>query len=278
MVTLSIFEDGIPPVFRIQFDDKWEGAKPTLANISVTTKRTENNQVSSQVFKFTDQVSKEFYQSTEDIPEPHEFDAVLTFQTASGSSHSFPIEFREAEDHHASDNEHGVEMIPVQNGAYAPVKSNAAAKPAKNIHIDNNFRGALIHVVADAFVSCLVLIALVIEYEIPYIHVLDPIVAIIGALVIISWGITLVCDTIINLLDMSPDNTMKEHMKKKIESDGSKVTDLHLWCLGPGHLGVILSVVPPMNSNMNRAYYKDKLRSYKALSHITIEVLTNMTV
>ena len=106
MVTLSIFEDGIPPVFRIQFDDKWEGVKPTLANISVTTKRTENNQVSSQVFKFTDQVSKEFYQSTEDIPEPHEFDAVLTFQTDSGTSHSFPIEFREAEDHHASDNEH----------------------------------------------------------------------------------------------------------------------------------------------------------------------------
>jgi len=71
---------------------------------------------------------------------------------------------------------------------------------------------------------------------------------------------------------MNPDLKMTEAMKRKLEKDGSRVLDLHIWRLGPGHLASIVSVV----SNLPKTsvdYYKNKLKSFKAVKHLTVEVL-----
>ena len=70
---------------------------------------------------------------------------------------------------------------------------------------------------------------------------------------------------------------LTKHLKDRVQSDGSVVTDLHVWRLGPGHLGAIVSVNPPANASSmgegrNQAYYREKIKGFRALSHTTIEI------
>ena len=71
---------------------------------------------------------------------------------------------------------------------------------------------------------------------------MDALAGIIGASVIASWAYGLVRDTGRILLDMNPDPHLSERLRREIETDGDKLTDLHVWRLGPGHLGAVMSV------------------------------------
>jgi Co/Zn/Cd efflux system component len=71
---------------------------------------------------------------------------------------------------------------------------------------------------------------------------MDPLAGILGACVIASWSLGLVRATGAILLDMNPDRPMADNLRLTIEEDGDKIVDLHLWRLGPGHLGAIVSV------------------------------------
>lgn len=149
---------------------------------------------------------------------------------------------------------------------------NKAHSADSNFHNDNSYTAAICHVVADAFVSLLLVGALLIIHYYPSAHYLDPIVAIIGSFVILSWSRTLMMDCSANLLDTNPDLKMTEALRKHLEKDGtSKVSDLHIWRLGPGHLGCIVSI-DTTDARRNRGYYMRKLVGFKALSHITIEI------
>jgi len=99
---------------------------------------------------------------------------------------------------------------------------------------------------------------------------IDPAAGIVGALVIASWSIALVRDASATLLDMNPDLDMADKLRLAIENDGDRVADLHLWRLGPGHLGAVVSIVTP--SERCEADYRLKLARFPSLSHLTIEV------
>ncbi len=99
---------------------------------------------------------------------------------------------------------------------------------------------------------------------------MDPLAGIVGAFVIASWSFGLIRDTGAILLDMNPDRRMADNLRSAIESEGDQLADLHLWRLGPGHLGAILSVVTP--TQRGEAYYRGKMARFRALSHLTIEV------
>ena len=71
---------------------------------------------------------------------------------------------------------------------------------------------------------------------------MDPLAGIVGACVIASWSYGLIRDTGAILLDMVPDPQVEEGVRRAIEAEGDVLTDLHLWRLGPGHLGAIVSV------------------------------------
>jgi cation diffusion facilitator family transporter len=134
---------------------------------------------------------------------------------------------------------------------------------------DNNMRAAIIHVMADAAVSVLVIAGLLLARAFGWLW-MDPFAGIIGACVIASWSYGLVRDTGAILLDRIPDRKLAEDLRMTIESDGSKLADLHLWRLGPGHLGAIVSVCP--KEPCTAEYYRTKLARYPALSHVTIEI------
>lgn len=136
-------------------------------------------------------------------------------------------------------------------------------------HRDNNMRAAVIHVAADAAVSVLVIIGLLLARAFGWIW-MDPLAGLIGALVIASWSIGLVRDTGAILLDRLPDAGMAEKVKRAIESEGDRVTDLHLWRLGPGHLGAIVSIAT--SAQREPAHYRQRLAHFEDLSHVTVEV------
>jgi Co/Zn/Cd efflux system component len=77
-------------------------------------------------------------------------------------------------------------------------------------------------------------------------------------------------DTGAILLDMTPDKQMVRRVQEAVEVDGDRVTDLHLWRLGPGHLGAIVSIVT--NSQRDPDHYRRLLDRFRTLSHLTIEV------
>ena len=90
------------------------------------------------------------------------------------------------------------------------------------------------------------------------------------AMVIANWSHGLLRDTGGILLDMSPDPALAEKLRNTVEGDGDRLTDLHLWRLGPGHLGAILSVVTA--TPRDAAFYRDMLSRFKSRSHVTVEV------
>jgi len=136
-------------------------------------------------------------------------------------------------------------------------------------HRDNNMRAAVIHVLADAAVSVLVIIGLSFGRFLGWAW-MDPVVGLCGAVVIAAWSYGLIRDTGAVLLDMNPDRGMAERMQAIIEADGDRLTDLHLWRLGPGHLAAILSVATLRERGPD--HYQSLLRRFRDLSHVTVEV------
>jgi cation diffusion facilitator family transporter len=134
---------------------------------------------------------------------------------------------------------------------------------------DTNIRAAYVHVLADALTSVLAIVALLAGrfYGLVW---MDPLMALVGVCVILSWSYGLMRASGAVLLDMVPDRRLEGLIRLRLETGGDRVSDLHLWQLGPGHVGLIAAVVsdrpkPP-------AVYKRRLSGLQGLSHVTIEV------
>ena len=137
------------------------------------------------------------------------------------------------------------------------------------LHRDNNMRAAVVHVLADAAVSVLVIAGLLLARGFGWLW-MDPLAGLVGAGVIASWAYGLVRDTGAVLLDMNPDRQTAEGVRAAIEADGDHLTDLHVWRLGPGHLGAIVSVATARGRDAR--FYRERLTQFRSLSHLTIEV------
>jgi cation diffusion facilitator family transporter len=135
---------------------------------------------------------------------------------------------------------------------------------------DNNMRAAVIHVMADAAVSVLVITGLLLARTFGWLW-MDPLAGIVGATVIASWSYGLIRDTGAILLDMNPDPGMASNLRQAVEREGDQLADLHLWRLGPGHLGAIISVIT--TQARDPSYYRARLARFRSLSHLTVEVL-----
>src|SRR5262249_43341087 len=136
-------------------------------------------------------------------------------------------------------------------------------------HVDNNFRAAYLHVLADAATSVLAIAALVIAMLSGW-NGADPIVGIIGSIVIASWAWTLIRDAGSVLLDVSFDERLERSIRARLERGADRVTDLHVWQLGPGHCAAVISLVS--DAPLQPAIYKERLHDLRGLSHVTVEV------
>jgi cation diffusion facilitator family transporter len=165
--------------------------------------------------------------------------------------------------HHGHDHEHADHDHHSEEHQHVSGARHAA-------HRDHNIRSAYIHVMADAIVSVLAITGLVLARAFGWLW-MDPVAGIVGALVISNWSYGLIRDTGRILLDMQPDRDMDSKLRAAIECDGDQLADLHLWRLGPGHLGAVLSVVT--HKPRDCEFYRARLRLFKDLSHVTVEVI-----
>jgi cation diffusion facilitator family transporter len=168
---------------------------------------------------------------------------------------------------HSHDHAHDPGHAHDRADGHQHTHDHAAAHGAH--HRDNNMRAAIVHVLADAGISILVIVGLVLARAFGWLW-MDPLAGFIGAAVIANWSIGLLRDTGGILLDRTPDPQMAENVRRALESDGDRVTDLHLWRLGPGHLGAIVSVVT--SGAREAAHYRQRLAEFADLSHVTVEV------
>jgi cation diffusion facilitator family transporter len=136
-------------------------------------------------------------------------------------------------------------------------------------HHDNNLRAAYVHVLADAATSVLAIAALVTAMYSHWVWT-DPAVGIIGSLVIASWAYGLLRDCGAILLDVSADKDLEAVIRDRLETKGDRVTDLHLWQVGPGHRAAVISLVS--DNPLPPATYKRRLGGLQSLCHITVEV------
>jgi Co/Zn/Cd efflux system component len=88
--------------------------------------------------------------------------------------------------------------------------------------------------------------------------------------VILNWSWTLVRSAGAILLDVCPDRGLGRLIAARLEQKGDRISDLHLWRVGPGHLAAIVSVVS--DDPRSPAQYKRRLAGLSGLSHVTIEV------
>jgi cation diffusion facilitator family transporter len=138
-------------------------------------------------------------------------------------------------------------------------------------HHDNNLRAAYVHVLADAATSLLAILALGAGW-LWGIRYLDPIVGIVGAFVIASWAYGLIRASGLVLLDAEDDPELAREIRTMIETGmNARVADLHLWRLGPGHRGLIVSLVCPDQMTVERIRAALRAR-YSDLSHVTVEI------
>jgi cation diffusion facilitator family transporter len=230
ILEIEVFEDNVPPRFRVRAA---AGVLPGASDLTIETIRPDG---SRQLFAFEDRGG--YLESRDEIPEPHAFLANVRL-AQEGQHHERELEFEEHEAAH---------------GAH---------------HRDNNMRAAVIHVMADAAVSVLVIVGLLAARAFGWLW-MDPLAGFIGAIVIANWSFGLLRDTGAILLDRTPDPRMAEKVRLEIESEGDRVTDLHLWRLGPGHLGAIVSVAT--SGAREAAHYRQRLAKFADLSHVTVEV------
>jgi cation diffusion facilitator family transporter len=137
-------------------------------------------------------------------------------------------------------------------------------------HHDHNLRAAYLHVLADAATSVLAIVALAsgLVFGIGW---ADPLVGIVGALVIASWAYGLVRDSALVLLDAEDDPALARDIRALVEREAkAQVSDLHLWRLGPGHRGLIVSLVG--GGADNERIKQILVERYPSLSHVTVEV------
>jgi cation diffusion facilitator family transporter len=159
--------------------------------------------------------------------------------------------------------------------AHAQGQGDEAEEPhdhgAHGAHRDHNLRAAFIHVAADAAVSVLAILGLTAARFLGWMW-MDPMMGIIGGSVIALWAYALVRDTSRILLDMTPDTALAARIRGCLEADGDRVCDLHLWRLGPGHFGAIVSIVTGQARDVH--FYRSALGGFSSLSHLTIEVVS----
>jgi cation diffusion facilitator family transporter len=137
-------------------------------------------------------------------------------------------------------------------------------------HHDHNLQAAYLHVLADALTSVLAIAALLAGKYVGW-NWLDPIMGIVGAIIITRWSYGLLKQTSPILLDGSIDEEYRLAVKQAIEQDSdNRISDIHIWKISASHYGAIISIAT--HTPRPADHYKALLSGFHRLSHVTIEV------
>lgn len=135
---------------------------------------------------------------------------------------------------------------------------------------DHNIRAAYLHILADALTSLLAIFALLTAKYFGLVQI-DPLMGIVGAILVTWWSVGLLRASSAVLLDQQGPEMLSQKIRERIQAvDGCQVTDLHVWEIGPGIYSVILAIAA--SDPQPPAYYKQMLPAGIDLVHVTVEV------
>jgi cation diffusion facilitator family transporter len=141
-------------------------------------------------------------------------------------------------------------------------------------HHDLNLKSAYVHVVADAATSVFAILALAGGWVLGW-WWLDPVMGIVGAVVVALWAKRLIGDTAKVLLDREMDHPVVQEIREAVEEGGKAseavVTDLHVWRVGKGTYSCALSVVTH-DSSLTPARVREWISVHEEVIHVTAEV------
>lgn len=137
-------------------------------------------------------------------------------------------------------------------------------------HHDHNMKAAYFHVLADTLTSLLAIVALLVGKYVGLIW-MDPLMGIVGAIVILRWSYGLIKDSSNVLLDKSVKKSTLEQISKALSKKNTVINDIHIWTIATAHQAAILKVTSaqPLNSDEYEGILKEILPQ---LSHISIEI------
>ncbi|MCP2021427.1 CDF family Co(II)/Ni(II) efflux transporter DmeF [Pseudomonas laurylsulfatiphila] len=142
------------------------------------------------------------------------------------------------------------------------------AHPHAHHSNDNNLKSAYVHVIADALTSVLAIVALLAGRYLGWVW-LDPVMGIVGAIVIARWAWTLMGTTAGVLLDQT-DAHVAEEIRELVEKPGdATITDLHVWRVGPQAHAAIVSVLGEATASADSI--RERLKPVHEVSHLTVE-------
>jgi cation diffusion facilitator family transporter len=134
---------------------------------------------------------------------------------------------------------------------------------------DNNLRSAYVHVLADAATSVLAIGAILGVHYLRW-RWLDPAMGLVGAGLIASWSIGLMRRAAAVLIDLAPAPELAGEIRSRVERADVRISDLHVWRVGPGHHAAIISLVTHQSADAEP--YRRALEGLPGLSHLTVEV------
>ncbi|RMG12586.1 MAG: cation transporter [Planctomycetota bacterium] len=134
---------------------------------------------------------------------------------------------------------------------------------------DHNLRSATLHVFADALTSLTAIVALL-AGKFWGANWLDPVMGIVGALLVARWSLGLLRETASVLLDFQAPEQVRREVREAIEGDDDRVSDLHVWSIGPGVRAACISVVSHRPQSPDA--YRRRLPARLGLRHVTVEV------
>lgn len=136
---------------------------------------------------------------------------------------------------------------------------------------DQNLRSAYLHVLADALTSFLAIFALLAAKYFGLVW-MDPVMGLIGAVLVSRWSVGLLRSSGQILLDHQAPEEILHKLRNTIEAlPDTRMDDLHVWVIGPGMYAAILSVTT--RKPESPAYYKQLLTCELNLVHVSIEVI-----
>jgi cation diffusion facilitator family transporter len=168
--------------------------------------------------------------------------------------------------HHDHDHEHDHQHV---HGHDDNPKRQAQDKQGH--HHDLNLRSAYMHVVTDAATSVLAIIALFSGKWWAW-DWMDPLMGVVGAVLVAVWAFGLIRDSGRILLDAEMNAPVVQEIKDVIQKlpVGATITDLHVGRVGKGKFACILAV--SVRDMVEPAYFKQALSVHEELVHITVEV------
>ena len=136
---------------------------------------------------------------------------------------------------------------------------------------DHNLKAAYLHVMADALTSVLAIVALSLGKLRGWVW-LDPVMGIVGSVIVGLWAYGLVRDTSGILLDRTPESSdLPREIRRAVEGDGdSLLADLHVWQVAAGKFAAAVSIVAHAPKPVE--VYRGMFHEHEELVHVTVEV------